>query len=175
MTRKSTKKKKATKKTAKKGSVKKKVAKKAKKKKTTKKVAKKKAKKKRGRGRPKIEFTEKQWTTIVNLAKIQCTAEEVAAILDISSDTLDRRIKEVHKVSTKEFLKVNSQGGKTSLRRAQFKLAEAGHPTMLIWLGKQYLGQRDQGRMEHDGNVNLNASHGLLEVLRGMEKKGKGK
>jgi hypothetical protein len=29
------------------------------------------------------------------------------------------------------------------LRRLQWKGAEAGNPTMLIWLGKQMLGQRD--------------------------------
>lgn len=32
---------------------------------------------------------------------------------------------------------------KTSLRRAQFELAMKGNPTMLIWLGKQYLGQNE--------------------------------
>ena len=29
------------------------------------------------------------------------------------------------------------------LRQAQMRAALAGNPTMLIWLGKQYLGQRD--------------------------------
>jgi hypothetical protein len=35
-----------------------------------------------------------------------------------------------------------SDGGKMSLRRTQFKLAEK-NATLSIWLGKQYLGQRD--------------------------------
>jgi hypothetical protein len=35
-----------------------------------------------------------------------------------------------------------------SLRRTQFKLAEK-NPTMAIWLGKQYLGQRDNIEVEH--------------------------
>ena len=35
-----------------------------------------------------------------------------------------------------------------SLRRTQFKLAEK-NPTMAIWLGKQYLGQRDNIAVEH--------------------------
>jgi hypothetical protein len=33
---------------------------------------------------------------------------------------------------------------KISIRRQQLKLAEAGNATMLIWLGKQVLGQRDK-------------------------------
>jgi hypothetical protein len=39
--------------------------------------------------------------------------------------------------------------GKASVRRAQFKLLEAGNATMAIWLGKQLLGQRDN--IEHTG------------------------
>lgn len=35
-----------------------------------------------------------------------------------------------------------------SLRRTQFKLAEK-NPTMAIFLGKQYLGQRDNIEVEH--------------------------
>ena len=34
--------------------------------------------------------------------------------------------------------------GRASIRRAQFKLLNDGNATMAIWLGKQYLGQRDQ-------------------------------
>jgi hypothetical protein len=33
---------------------------------------------------------------------------------------------------------------KASLRRIQWKLAEAGNATMCVWLGKQLLGQRDK-------------------------------
>src|SRR6187402_3411531 len=33
---------------------------------------------------------------------------------------------------------------KMRLRKHQFKAAERGNPTMLIWLGKQYLGQSDR-------------------------------
>lgn len=39
--------------------------------------------------------------------------------------------------------KSKSQVGKSSLRRAQWKLAEK-NASMAIWLGKQYLGQRDE-------------------------------
>ena len=38
--------------------------------------------------------------------------------------------------------------GRASVRRAQFKLLEAGNATMAIWLGKQLLGQRDAQQVD---------------------------
>jgi hypothetical protein len=35
------------------------------------------------------------------------------------------------------------ENGRSSLRRIQWKAALAGNTTMQIWLGKQYLGQRE--------------------------------
>ena len=43
-----------------------------------------------------------------------------------------------------EVFKKHSAGGKSSLRRQQFALAMKGNAAMLIWLGKQYLGQADK-------------------------------
>jgi hypothetical protein len=37
----------------------------------------------------------------------------------------------------------------------QFKAAEAGNPTMLIWLGKQYLGQSDKQDLNHEGGLSI--------------------
>jgi len=70
------------------------------------------------------------------LAGIQCTNEEIAAVLNCSADTLERRFAGV--------IKEGRANGRQSLKRAQYKKAMEGNPTMLIWLGKQFLGQRDQ-------------------------------
>jgi hypothetical protein len=37
--------------------------------------------------------------------------------------------------------------GRMSLRRKQWKAAEDGNTTMLVWLGKQYLGQSDKSEV----------------------------
>ena len=42
-----------------------------------------------------------------------------------------------------ESIKKGHQVWNGSLRRAQYEAAMKGNATMLIWLGKQYLGQRD--------------------------------
>jgi len=39
---------------------------------------------------------------------------------------------------------MKSAMGKMSIRRLQFEKAKEGNTTMLIWLGKQYLGQTDK-------------------------------
>ena len=85
-------------------------------------------------GRPKKVIDYK---LVEELASIMCTQEEIAKILDISVRTLQRDNK---------FCRVFKKGfedGKSSLRRNQFKLSET-NATMGIWLGKQYLGQRDK-------------------------------
>jgi hypothetical protein len=53
-----------------------------------------------------------------------------------------------------EFLRIHKKGmetGRASLRRLQYAAAQAGNPTMLIWLGKQVLGQRDKHDVETTG------------------------
>ena len=75
---------------------------------------------------------------VEKLASIMCTQEEIAHFLDISVRTLQRDD------TFNELYRKGIDKGKMSLRRNQFKSAEAGNTTMLIWLGKQYLGQSDK-------------------------------
>ncbi len=100
-------------------------------------------------GRPRVEIDMEMLASMVG---IQCTAEECARILGLSSDTIDRRLKQITGKGFAEFYKKHSDEGKMSLRRAQFKAAtEDRNPTMLIWLGKQMLGQKDISRQENTG------------------------
>lgn len=99
--------------------------------------------------RPKIEWSEKDFATFEGLCSIQCTENEIENILKISIETVDRLCKEHYRsasgkpLSFSEVYKKYADQGKMSLRRYQFRLAEK-NATMAIWLGKQYLGQRDQ-------------------------------
>ena len=95
-------------------------------------------------GRPKKKI---DYELVGKLAAIQCTEIEIAGILDISERTLQRDA---------EFCRIYSlkkDSGKASLRRMQWKKAEEGNATLLIWLGKQYLGQTDKQEMEHSGGT----------------------
>ena len=104
-------------------------------------------------GRPRVEIDIDK---LRNMVRIQCTAEECAGVFECSVDTLDRRLKEEGYGGFADFYKRYSDEGKSSLRRAQWKAAQDGNPTMLVWLGKQMLGQRDKQEIEHSGALNIN-------------------
>ena len=74
--------------------------------------------------------------TIFRLAAICCTMNEISSVSGLSVDTLERRYAEI--------IKRGREIGKATLRREQYRLAMNGNPTMLIWLGKQLLGQSDR-------------------------------
>lgn len=102
-------------------------------------------------GRPKKEI---DYATVEKLANIQCTQTEIASFLGISARTLQR---------DEEFLKIYQKGqenGKMSLRRIQYKLAEK-NTTMAIWLGKQYLGQKDIIEASTTGETKINIVNSL--------------
>ena len=86
-------------------------------------------------GRKALEFTPEQEEQIKKLSEIGSTMEEVAYVMGCSRSAL------------RNFTHLVDEGkarGKVKLRRAQYhKAVEEGNPTLLIWLGKQMLGQSD--------------------------------
>lgn len=95
-------------------------------------------------GRPKKII---DYDSVERLASIMCTQDEIANYLDISVRTLLR---------DDEFCQVYKKGldkGKMSIRRQQYKSAESGNVTMQIWLGKQYLNQRDRSEITNKETV----------------------
>lgn len=99
-------------------------------------------------GRPPIDgHTVKEKERFKNqfeaLCKIQCTEEEILAVLDCDLVTLNRWCRDVYGGTFSRARKQFSEGGKASVRRNQFKLSET-NASMAIWLGKQYLGQTDE-------------------------------
>ena len=96
--------------------------------------------------RPKIKI---DYSIVEKLANIQCTQEEIANFLDVSVRTLQR---------DDEFCRIYKKGqdnGRMSLRRYQYKLAEK-NTAMAIWLGKQYLGQKDKLEYNDDSIKEIN-------------------
>lgn len=86
-------------------------------------------------GRPKKEL---DYELIENLSLIQCTQDEIASCLGVNVKTLRADDKFL------ELYKIGQEKGKMSLRRYQFDCAKKGNSAMLIWLGKQYLGQSEK-------------------------------
>lgn len=92
--------------------------------------------------RPKKELDEE---LLLKLAQLHCSMTEMADIMGVSKDLLNRRYKSV-------IAKGKSQT-KMKLRRKQIEVAMSGNHTMLIWLGKNMLGQSDSPTLEEDVNI----------------------
>lgn len=100
-------------------------------------------------GQPPKEI---DWELVKRLATIQCTIIEIAAVLDMNRKTLQRAAKKKFGMQMIDKLEEWREGGKASLRRKQWALAEKS-AAMSIFLGKQYLGQSDNYDFSHDGKV----------------------
>lgn len=111
-------------------------------------------------GRPKKQIMPEQFEA---LCKIQCTEEEICSVLGIDEQTLINWCKETYGVTFSKIFKEKKLGGKASLRRMQWKLAEK-NSTMSIWLGKQYLGQTDKTELEYDDTTRR-----TIESLKNLE------
>ena len=98
-------------------------------------------------GRPEKQINQQQFEA---LCQIQATEEEVCLVLGVQPNTLNKWCRRMY---GQTFCKVFAEKralGKASLRRKQFKLAEKS-AAMAIWLGKQYLGQREVQGIELTG------------------------
>jgi len=74
-------------------------------------------------------------TDVYKLAAMGCNDREIATWFDCNEDTLRNNFSGIIAKGREDL--------KQSLRRAQIRLALSGNATMLIWLGKNILGQSD--------------------------------
>lgn len=87
----------------------------------------------------------KEEITIQKLASCGLTNKEIAEALGYDDNTLKRNF---------EIFLIKGRGNlKERLKRKQISVAMQGNVTMLIWLGKQYLGQAE--KIEESGDYNL--------------------
>ena len=115
-------------------------------------------------GRPQKEIDKKIFE---NLCGLQCTLEEIAGVFDCSADTIERWCKREYGETFAETYKKHSAKGKMSLRRTQFKLAEKS-AAMAIFLGKNYLGQKDN-IIETDEQTLQAVGEALVKIKRAAE------
>ena len=91
-------------------------------------------------GRPLREYDK---NVFEGLCEVQCTVDEIEAILHTNQRTLNKWCERTYQESFSTIYKKISSTGKKSLRRYQFNLAKK-NASMAIWLGKQWLGQSDK-------------------------------
>lgn len=104
------------------------------------------------RPKKKLELSEEQ--RIEKLASYGLTNKEISEALGYDENTLKRNF-EIFLIKGKANLKER-------LKRKQIQVAMQGNVTMLIWLGKQYLGQTE--KVEESGELKLTVVRTITQM-----------
>lgn len=83
--------------------------------------------------RPKLDINEAQ---VEQLAAINCSVAEIAAVIGCHKRTLERNFAAV--------IEKGRERGTSSLKKKMYELAMGGNITMCIWLSKQMMGYTDK-------------------------------
>lgn len=118
-------------------------------------------------GRRPKEIDQKQFE---NLCGLQCTYDEICSWFDVTDKTLNSWCKRTYGKNFSEVFNEKRGRGKISLRRTQWELAKK-NASMAIFLGKQYLGQSDQGGVitEKDIRQEDALSASLKKIAEGLD------
>lgn len=118
-------------------------------------------------GRPLKEFNKQIFE---GLCQIQCTVNEVESVLQSDQRTIDNWCKREYGESFSTIYKRFADCGKPSLRRMQWNLAKT-NASMGIWLGKQYLGQKDHDDEKKGIAPNDNSLTQLISEVKALNGK----
>lgn len=117
-------------------------------------------------GRPLKKIGKQEFE---KLCALQCTKSEICGFFEITDKTLENWCKRTYTddkgnpLGFSEVFSIKRVKGKISLRRAQFQLAEKS-ASMAIFLGKNYLEQRDVPKEERN-----EALESLRTILQGID------
>jgi hypothetical protein len=107
---------------------------------------------KRPVGRPPILILDDHLRhQIKTMANQQSTLCEAAAVLGVSVQALHQFMGKYPEA--RELWDNGQLAGRQSLRRWQANSAKKGNPAMQIWLGKQWLGQKDKQEIAQDVTI----------------------
>lgn len=104
------------------------------------------------------------WPVVDDYLRAGCTGTGIAGVLGICEDTLYRACVRDHKMTFSAYSQQKRSEGDDMLRKKQFDVAMKGDCTMIIWLGKQRLEQRDKQEVKQDSTITT--------VMFGNEDKG---
>jgi hypothetical protein len=102
-------------------------------------------------------------TVLERGASIGCTMNELKALSGVVHSTFFKHLAEDPEV--KKAIERGAELGRATLRRAQWQAAVTDkNPTMLVWLGKQLLGQQDSMVLTADLNIHRVLSEAPLTI-----------
>lgn len=101
------------------------------------------------KGRKTLEI---DWDKVDKMLRAQCSGASIASAIGVHFDTLKNRVRSVHKMEWADYAAAKKADGRENLRYKQYEYAMMGDKTLLIWLGKQLLGQRDKDPEDESSN-----------------------
>lgn len=119
-------------------------------------------------GRPRKEIDKAEFE---KLCAIQCTLDEICGWFGVSKKTLEAWCKRTYGDTFSTVFYQKRGIGKISLRRAQYQSAMGGNSALLIWLGRNWLGQTDKVEIDlHESDTpDDGLSKSLRELASGLE------
>jgi hypothetical protein len=83
------------------------------------------------------------WDRVDHMLEAGCTGTQIASVFDMHPDTFYLKVKKEKGMGFTEYCRIKKDCGDSRLLSAQFDKALTGDNTMLVWLGKNRLKQRD--------------------------------
>lgn len=108
------------------------------------------------------------WKLFEDLCELQCSQKEIASVLKLDRETLRLKVQDYYKEPYPLVFERFAEGGKASLRRTQRKLSQR-NASMAIFLGKQYLGQKDNDVSLHIPPEIANQFQALMAQLTALQ------
>lgn len=93
-----------------------------------------------------IKLTQKDWKFLEAMCKAGARREDICTALGFTDRSLNNILKREKGMCFKEYREKMRGAGKAFLAAKQFEMAMRGNTAMCIWLGKQWLGQKDTAR-----------------------------
>lgn len=105
---------------------------------------------KKSTGRPRVSI---DWQLVGKYAESGASGNGIAAVIGINEATLRTRCVVDNKIGLSEFLQQKRAKGDEYLRDKQYEVAMGGNVPMLIWVGKNRLGQADKQEVSTDPRI----------------------
>jgi hypothetical protein len=94
-------------------------------------------------GAPKKEFDWEQFDLLCSFPEV-VTQSDISSVMKVSVDTCADKIRAAHNMTFSEYRTQKQGGFRSRLLKAQYEVAiKKQNVAMLIWLGKNYLNQRE--------------------------------
>lgn len=110
------------------------------------------------------------WELVDKLLMAGCPGTEIATHFDMHHDTFYRRVEDKYSIGFTAYSQEKRSRGDSMLRAKQFEKAMEGNNIMLIWLGKNRLGQKE-GEDKHPLPPNDQNLTDLIKEIKSMKDK----